>query len=114
MSSLENSYQIRQYFHTVVRNAGLFTTTSFAALAYSRAYRNKNFAINISLIIASILFTIISLIMIHFLLGDIKNFTVENNGYNSISKWSVIPHILYYLDIMFIILALHILYNQFV
>ena len=83
MTTLDDSYKIRVYFHTVIRNAGLFTTTSFAALAYSRAYRNKNFLINISLIIASILFTLISLIILHFLLQDINKFTTENNKYDS-------------------------------
>ena len=57
---METEKDILMYFHTTLRNMGLYTSLSFGALGYSRFYRGKSPTYNIYLIIVSLVFTFIS------------------------------------------------------
>ncbi|MGA1047442.1 MAG: hypothetical protein ACO3UU_05490 [Minisyncoccia bacterium] len=37
-----NLHNFSMYYHTTIRNIGLYTSLSYATLAYSRVYRNNN------------------------------------------------------------------------
>ena len=54
----EDTYRILQLYHTSMRNVGLYTSISFAALGYSRYHRGKTFFLNVLLIFISMVFTI--------------------------------------------------------
>jgi len=78
------------YFSTALRNIGLFTSISFAALGYSRYYRSKNAIHNIYLILVSLFFLLASIYIAYYLVQDIEQF--NNDKTNKImEKWIVIP-----------------------
>ena len=51
-----NAKDILMYYHTSLRNIGLFTSVSLGMLAYSRFYRGKSKLYNIAFILISLLF----------------------------------------------------------
>ena len=78
------------YFSTALRNIGLFTSISFAALGYSRYYRSKNAIHNIYLILVSLFFLFASMYIAYYLVQDIEIF--NNDKTNKImEKWILIP-----------------------
>lgn len=58
------------YFHTTLRNIGVYTTLSFAALAYSRVYRGKLLYYDLLLISISQAFLVIAALVNYFLYQD--------------------------------------------
>ena len=78
---------LMMYYHTSLRNIGLYTSLSFAALGYSRFYRGKdNNIYNISLISASIAFLSISLYINYHLIEDFKLYQ-KNIQSKNVNKW---------------------------
>ena len=63
---------ILMYFHSALRNVGLFTSISIAMLGYSRFYREKSRLYNISFIVISMLFLIFSLIINYSIIQNTK------------------------------------------
>lgn len=51
IEQFEDKKAALMYFHTSLRNVGLFTTLSFGALGYSRYYRDKIQFYNLILIL---------------------------------------------------------------
>ena len=43
MENLDKSLRVLTYYHTSIRNMGLYSSAAFAALVYSRFHRGKNF-----------------------------------------------------------------------
>ena len=64
MDNLDIKFRVLQYYHTSIRNIGLYTSLAFAALVYSRFHRGKNIFLNIGLIVISLIFTIISIVLL--------------------------------------------------
>ena len=60
------------YFHTALRNVGLYTSLSFAALAYSRVHRGNTPIYDMILIAISMAFLLLSFTMNYVLNSDIK------------------------------------------
>ena len=60
------------YFHTVLRNVGLYTSLSFAALAYSRVHRGTTPLYDMILIAISMIFLLLSFTMNYVLNSDVK------------------------------------------
>lgn len=117
MSEISN--EILTSFHTSLRNVGLFTSVSFAALTYSRYYRSKNDNLyNISLIIISIAFIITSIIISIFLISDfitgINDLKLKNNNknYYKTEKWLNIPYFVSVIEFLILLLALFTLYRE--
>ena len=83
----------KMYYHTTLRNTGLFTSLSFAALGYSRHYRGKDKLFNVLLIMVSIVFTIITIYISKYLIDDInmlnKEIKTENADKYLLLPWSV-------------------------
>ena len=66
----DNFNKFVMYFHSTLRNIGLFTSLAFGSLAYSRYHRNKSYFYNIILILISLIFLFLSFIM---------NYTLREN-----------------------------------
>jgi hypothetical protein len=73
-----NLHQFSMYFHTTIRNIGLYTSLSYATLAYSRVYRNNNPFYDIMLILISLIFLAIAFIINYFLYN--VSFSKINRG----------------------------------
>ena len=85
-------HKFAMYFHSTLRNVGLYTTLSYGSLAYSRVYRGSAPIYDTMLITISIAFLSIAFIINYFLYQDIVAFIKkqelgdEVNGYLSISQ----------------------------
>lgn len=82
---METQKDLHMWFHTSLRNVGLFTSISFGALAYSRVYREKRAFYNLFLILASIIFMMVSLMINWYL---IKNYEAYQKKIQSSSSSS--------------------------
>ena len=71
-SAIEVNQKIDMYFHSALRNVGLYTSLSFAALAYSRVHRGKTPIYDMILIAISMAFLLLSFIMNYVLNNDVK------------------------------------------
>ena len=60
------------YFHSAFRNVGLYTSVSFAALAYSRVHRGTTPIYDMILIAISMAFLLLSFTMNYVLNRDVK------------------------------------------
>jgi len=112
MTELDKTYKMYQYFQTTTRNIGLYTSVSFAALAYSRAHRGKDNMVNILLICTSIVFTCIALLITNYLLDDINKFTSSTSDYDDIKKWELIPNLLNITNIILLLVTFYTLFKQ--
>ena len=99
------------YFQTTLRNAGLYTTVSFAALGYSRYYRGKDRLFNVSLIVASMIFMLITIYLSKYLIDDIELWKNDVETYN-IDKYMILPKSVYYMNITLFVLALYTLVRE--
>lgn len=70
--SNEVNKKFDMYFHSALRNVGLYTSLSFAALAYSRVHRGNTPIYDMILIVISIAFLLLSFSMNYVLNNDVK------------------------------------------
>jgi len=106
---------ILMYYHTSLRNIGLYTSLSLATLAASRFHRDKSFMLNISLIVVSIVFNLISATIGFYMLSDIKHMrkNQEEQGKKSIiNKWTLLPHVTIVINSCIILTSLYVLYRK--
>ena len=68
------------YFHTNIRNIGLYTSLAYGSLAYSRFYRNDIRMYDLMLIMISLTFLAISFMMNYFLYNDTDAFINKNKS----------------------------------
>ena len=94
------------YYQTTLRNAGLFTTVSFAALGYSRFYRGKDKLFNVALILASIVFMMVSIYLAKYLVEDITMWQKEIKS-DHIEKYLILPRAVYIVNMGLMALALY-------
>ena len=105
---------LMMYYHTSLRNIGLYTSLSFAALGYSRFYRgNDNYIYNISLILASLAFLSISLYINFYLIIDFERYQKNVNS-KDIEKWILVPKILFGFNLIILILGFYTLIREFI
>ena len=71
IQSNEIDKKFDMYFHTALRNVGLYTSLSFAALAYSRVHRGNTPIYDMILITISMTFLLLSFIVNYVLNKDI-------------------------------------------
>lgn len=108
-----DSYKVLQFYHTSTRNIGLYTSLSFASLAYSRAHRGKNNILNISLIVISIVFTSIALIIIKYLLDDLKRIhDTDPVTFQIVQKWTIIPNIMRFVNYFLLVASSMTLFTE--
>ena len=98
-------------FHSALRNVGLFTSISFAALGYSRFYRGKIHFYNVFLIICSLMFILCSLLINWFLIID-YNKAIEKSNSAAAKKWIVVPYIVFVFNFGIFGLGLYTFYRE--
>ena len=114
MENLDKSLRVLTYYHTSIRNIGLYSSLAFAALVYSRFHRGKTFFINIGLILASLVLTILSTVIGIYLIEDIEIISNDDNTIIPvIDKWLMIPNIMMMINAVTLISTLFVLFNQF-
>ena len=114
MENLDKSLRVLQYYHTTIRNMALYASVAFAALVYSRFHRGKNFGINIILICASLVFTILSIIIGYYLKEDLKNIEKIDKGYVTLmEKWLLVPNVLIGTNYVILLSTIFVLFLQF-
>ena len=107
-----NEKEMLMFYHTALRNVGLYTSVSFASLGYSRIYRHHNYFYNNLLIIVSLIFTIIAFSINYILLNELYDFSKKNDDVTRIDKWIFIPEVIMAIEVILIILACGTLYYQ--
>lgn len=111
---MDKSVSVLNYYHTALRNMGLYTSIALAALVYSRFHRGKIFMINVIMIVISIIFILLSVTIGIFLLQDLE--MISNNDKTilpMIEKWLLLPNIVIYTNSAIIISTLYVLFVQF-
>ena len=68
------------YFHSAFRNVGLYTSLSFAALAYSRVHRGKTPIYDMVLIAISMVFLLLSFTMNYVLNSDVTQHLEQSDA----------------------------------
>ena len=108
---METERDLLMYYQTTLRNTGLFTTLSFAALSYSRYYRGKGHLFNVSLIIVSMIFMTITLILARYLVEDSIKWKKEINT-KSIDKYLLLPRVIFVVNALLLVLAFYTLIRE--
>ena len=111
---MDKSVSVLNYYHTALRNMGLYTSIALAALGYSRFHRGKNFTINVIMIVISLIFTLLSVTIGIFLLQDIE--MISNNDREiipMIEKWLLLPNVIIYINSAVILSTLYVFFVQF-
>ena len=83
---METQKDLHMWFHTSLRNVGLFTSVSFGALAYARVHRNKRPIYNLFLILASIIFMMVSLMINWYLMQNYEDYQKKIQSASSSSN----------------------------
>jgi Trk-type K+ transport system membrane component len=97
------------FYHTALRNVGLYTSVSFASLGYSRVYRHQNYFYNNILIMVSLIFVFIAFSINYILLNELYDYSSKNND-SALDKWIFIPEIIMIIEIFLMVLAIITLY----
>jgi Trk-type K+ transport system membrane component len=97
------------FYHTALRNVGLYTSVSFASLGYSRVYRHQNYFYNNILIMVSLIFVFIAFSINYILLNELYDYSSKNDD-SALDKWIFIPEIIMIIEIFLMILAIITLY----
>lgn len=108
---MESEKDLMMYYQTTLRNTGLFTTVSFAALGYSRYYRGKDKLFDVSLIIASMIFMGITIMLSKYLIDDMAKWE-DYIEMPYIEKYLIIPNVIFCLNIFLLILAIYTLMRE--
>ena len=90
---METQKDLHMWFHTSLRNVGLFTSISFGALAYSRVYREKRAFYNLFLILASITFMMVSLMINWYLIQNYETYQKKIQSSSSSSEDAILAFV---------------------
>ena len=109
MNEFKDSLKIMSYYHTSLRNIGVFTSTSFAGAIFSRYHKGQNKMIQLFMLLLSIVFNVIAVTISIFLIIDLENIkTLDNN--NMIDKWLLIPKITLVLNLCILLMSMYMLF----
>lgn len=108
---MKTEKDLLMYFSTALRNIGLFTSVSFAALGYSRYYRSKNAIHNIYLIMVSLCLLCVSIYLAYYLVKDIEIFQT-NKTRKTMEKWILVPKVLLVMNSGVLILGMFTLFKE--
>ena len=101
MSELSKK-DILMYYHTSMRNVGLYTSVSVAMLGYSRFYRDKIKLYNISFILISLTFLLFSLLINYHVLkmvNEMNEYLKDKESNIDIRHLSILPYITIFVNI---------------
>lgn len=108
---MESEKDLLMYYHTTIRNVGLFASISFAGLGYSRIHRNKDKIYNMAIIFVSLAFLAISLYITHFLINDFEKYQLKIKSENA-NKWLLLPKSILFFNIGVFLLGTYMLYRE--
>ena len=111
-NDLDKSLRILTYYHTALRNIGLYTSIAFAAAAVSRHYRDKHFGLNIILLVITLVFISLSICIAIFLINDLEEMR-QHNDIDKLEKWLLLPNIMIYANCVILLYTLFVLFLQF-
>jgi|TARA_B110000285_G_C15039779_1_gene571199 hypothetical protein len=104
------------FYQTTLRNVGLYTSISFAALGYSRYYRGKSQTYNIGLITISLIFNLIAFAINYYLLEDmvsiLRTYKEDPNASLSLDKWVRIPKLVVVLQLTLFLFGAYTLFKN--
>ena len=90
-----NEKELLMYFQTSIRNVALTTAVSFAALGYSRFYRDKSKLYSAGMTFVSFLIILCSTLLNLFLFNSIQEYLNTNkeiNRLSTINKLFILVH----------------------
>ena len=100
---------ILMYYHTSMRNVGLYTSVSVAMLGYSRFYRDKIKLYNISFILISLTFLLFSLLINYHVLkmvNEMNEYLKDRESNIDITHLFTLPYIIFFANILVFIFGL--------
>lgn len=109
---METEKDLLMYYHSSLRNVGLFTSVSLALLGYSRFYRGKIKTYNVAFIIISLLFLICALVICLYIIQDLKLMSKNIDNTKYLHKWLIIPQIVFVIEIIIILFGGFTLYRE--
>ena len=87
---------IFMYYHTAIRNVGLYTSVSVAMLGYSRFYRGKIKLYNIAFILISLSFLLFSMLINYHIIktvNQMKTLLTDEDSVIKINHLTTLPYI---------------------
>lgn len=99
---------VLMYYQTSIRNVALTTAVSFAALGYSRFYRDKSLLYTNGMVFVSFLLVLCSALINLFLFTSIQEYL---NTYEEINKLSNINKLFMGIHVILIFFALYTFYR---
>ena len=109
---MDSEKAILMYYHTALRNVGLYTSISFALLASSRFYRGKNKMYNILFLLLSLTILLCSVTLCKYLIDDLQNMKQNLDEIKYLNKWETIPQVIYYVNITVALIGATTLFKQ--
>ena len=106
---MESEKVFLMFYHTAIRNIGLFTSVSVALLGYSRFYRGKLKTYNIAFIIISLLVLLCAILICYYLILDLHKINENIKSPVYTDKWIIIPKIALGTDILIGLFGLYII-----
>tara|TARA_B100000424_G_scaffold265871_1_gene256181 strand:- start:150 stop:536 length:387 start_codon:yes stop_codon:yes gene_type:complete len=109
--TFESEKDLLMYYQTTFRNVGLYTSVSFAALGYSRFYRNKSLLYSGGLIAISLGFLAVAAILNILLIKTLENY-YDKKKYVEIQNWEFLCKITSILHFILLFFAAYTLYRM--
>jgi hypothetical protein len=106
------SHEFPMYFHTTLRNIGLYTSLAYGSLAYSRMYHNNTPLYDIMLILISLSFLAIAFIMNYYLYLDTNAFILKNKKGHDFIQLLRITQAIFGIHIILVLLGTIILFRS--
>ena len=105
---------ILMYFHSALRNVGLFTSISIAMLGYSRFYREKSRLYNVSFVGISILFLVFSMMINLSIIKNTENWKkTHKKDILELYHLEQVPYFIIATNSLVLIFGLMTLYREF-
>ena len=102
---LKTNKDILMFYQTTLRNIALTTAVSFAALGYSRFYRDKSLFYSSGLVLVSLLLIVCSIIINYNLFNIINKHSKKNKKLSSANNFLIINKIFVIIHILLIVCA---------
>jgi len=109
-----NEKDFLMYFHTAIRNLGLYLSASLAILGVSRAYRGKNRIYNVAFIVLSLSILFISIYKNYYLIVNLQKMAA-NIGTNQfhIRENILVPKMFLLLNALLATFSIFTLFREF-
>jgi len=104
-------YQMVMYYHTCIRNIGLYLSVTFAAIGYAQSYRGRRPVYHLLLLVLGLITLFISTGMNYFLIHDLDAY-MKNNHNNRLKTWKYFNYILLISQIALAFLSIAIIYRN--